>query len=112
MFGHAGWYPYMDGKRATGHERPIRGGLVVTDAALLFVIWDEDLQRIDVAKRIAFADITTAEVDRLGYMPVLLVRLRDRNMHSFGFEEGGRWKPVEPAMASLRSRMARKAAAS
>jgi len=108
VFGGAGWYPYVDSRNARPHERPFKGAVVITDAGLLFVIWDEDLQRIDVARRIPLADIRTIGLDHLGRTPVLQLHLRDRNVHSFGFGEGRDPQAAERAAASLEARLARK----
>ena len=108
MFGGAGWYPYVDSRNARPHERPFKGAVVITDAGLLFVIWDEDLQRIDVARRIPLADIRTIGLDHLGRTPVLQLHLRDRNVHSFGFGEAKDPQAAERAAASLEARLARK----
>ncbi|HET9652533.1 MAG TPA: hypothetical protein VFP36_10095 [Usitatibacter sp.] len=109
VFENGRWYPFVDGfarRRESMLEREpgsYRGAVALTADAVLFVIWDRDLGRLDVAKRIAYADIRSVEVDRFGRrLELMVVRAADGSVHSFGFEGDPRRAGQAAALASSR----------
>lgn len=110
VFEKGRWYPFVNGfaaRRESMLEREpgsYRGAVALTADAVLFVIWDRELGRLDVAKRIAYADIRSVEVDRFGSrQQLMVVRAADRSVHSFGFE--GAPRAAEQAVELVRSRL-------
>ncbi|HWH42433.1 MAG TPA: hypothetical protein VNU21_21465 [Usitatibacter sp.] len=117
VFPDAAWYPYVDGfayvrtGEGGGRRGFFKGAVVLTGEALLFVIYDEDLQRLEAVKRIAYADVRSVEVDHLGLGTLLVVRQPRRVVHSFGFASSGFADPIaaEPARraaAAMKLRLA------
>jgi hypothetical protein len=110
VFPNAAWYPFVDGYTSmrTGKGNAMRGAykgaLVLAGDALLFVIFDADLQRLEAVKRIPYVEIRSVDVDHLGLGTVLVVRQPRRMVHSFGF--------VSSALSDLKAKEpARRAAA-
>ncbi len=117
VFPNAAWYPYMDGYayvrtgEGGGRHGFFKGAIVLTGEALLFVIHDEDLQRLEVVKRIPYADVRSVEVDHLGLGTLVVVRQPRRVVHSFGFAPSEFADPIaaEPARraaAAMKLRLA------
>lgn len=112
VFGDASWIPFLRGNE--DRSRGWRGGVVLADDAILFVIWDRDLQRVDIAKRIAYADVDSVDLEGTGTGRLMVVRQRGGAVHGFGFHGAARVDAdaTERAVAGVRDRMARRRGAS
>jgi hypothetical protein len=107
-FGRADWFPFaagIDEAFPPGRVRiPYRGALALADDALLFAIWDADLGRVDVVKRIAYAEISSVDLQRRYTLRVVIVRTAEGAPHAFHI--AGDPEATERLAATLRSRLA------
>jgi hypothetical protein len=106
-FARADWFPFaagIDEAFPPGRIRiPYRGALVLSDDALLFAIWDADLGRVDVVKRIAYRDMASVDFERRYSLRVVIVRPAEGAPHAFHIADDP--AATERFDAALRSRL-------
>lgn len=115
LLGPGNWYPNIRGFTDVrsillyGPFNPIPGVLVLTTSSILLEQWDENSQRFDVIKRMAFSDLAEVSLDSYGANRRLVIRKKDLSYDSFDFTQAdGTFvdtSKVEEAYELLRKRI-------